>query len=337
MNDQDTTAINRYLLGQLPREEADRIEARLLSEAGLFELAESVEDEVIDRYVRGELAPEERRRFERRLLSSERIGERVTFARALAAHGSRRDALSDAEAGQVPIRIDRGTNVVPLFRPAAARLAWAATLVVAVLGAWLAIQVVRLDDRTEELEAARTAALERAEEATAVARDLESVAESAHLRETEAVELERELAEAKARLAELEIAALPTDAGRGERRVRRPGDYGEESATATLFLALATRSGAGAEVLRIEDEEWVELQLDLGGRKPAETIAASVTRGGQAVFSQEGIKVRSLGGESAAVLILPAERLQPGPGYRVVLTTAGPEPPLGSYEFSVDR
>ena len=337
MSDQDTTEINRYLLGQLPREEAERIEARLLSETGLFELAESVEDEVIDRYVRGELSPEERRRFERRLLSSERIGERVAFARALAAHDGRRDALSDAEASPAPIRIDRGATVVPLFRPAAARLAWAATLVVAVLGAWLAIQVVRLDDRAEELEAARTAALERAEEATAVARDLESVAESAHLREIEAVELERELAEAKTRLAELETAALPTDAGRGERRVRRPGDYGEESATATLFLALATRSGAGAEVLRLEDEEWVELQLDLGGRKPAETIAASVTRGGQAVFSQEGIKVRSLGGESAAVLILPAERLQPGPGYRVVLTTAGPGPPLGSYEFSVDR
>jgi hypothetical protein len=331
MSDQDTTEINRYLLGQLPREEADRIEARLLSEAGLFELAESVEDEVIDRYVRGELAPEERRRFERRLLSSERIGERVAFARALAAHGSRRDAL--------PVPVERAATVVPLFRPAAARLAWAATFVVALLGGWLAFQVVQLDDRAEELEAARIAALQRAEEATVRAGEAESTAETARLRQSEAVNLERQLAEARAQFTELETEGLPADAVRGDRRVRRPGDYGEKAATVVLLLAPATRSaGAAVEVLRLDDDdERVELQVVLAGPRPAESITATVTRGGQVVWQDEGIEPLSLGGESIVTLSLQEESFRPG-RYRVELMTAEPEPrPLGSYEFSVDR
>ncbi|HUP43047.1 MAG TPA: hypothetical protein VM599_07545, partial [Thermoanaerobaculia bacterium] len=173
MSDQDTQQINRYLLGQLPRDEAERIEGRLLTEPGLFELAESVEDEVIDRYVRGELAADERRRFERRLLSSERIRERLQFARALAVHDARRAAL--------PRPIDAGAAVVPLFRPAAARLAWAATLVVALLGGWLTFEVVRLDRHADALEAERLAAVERADEEAARARLAELAAERPEL------------------------------------------------------------------------------------------------------------------------------------------------------------
>jgi anti-sigma factor RsiW len=334
MSDQDRTTLDRYLLGQLPSDEADRIEARLLAETGLFELAESVEDEIIDRYSRGELSPEERRRFERRLLSSERIGERVTFARALAAHGRRGEAL----ASPAPGSFGREAAVVALFRPAGARLAWAATLLIALLGAWLALQVVRLEERAEELDAARIAAVELAESATARAREAGSTAESARRREAKATELERELAEARVKLAELETAEPPDGAGQGERRVRRPGDYGGESVTASLFLALATRSETGPETLRLEGANQAELQLELAGPRPSKAIAATVSRGGQVIWHEEGIEVRSLGRELTAVLTLPEESLQVG-RYRVELTTAGSAAKelLGTYELAVDR
>lgn len=337
MSDQDTTKINRYLLGQLPQEEVDRIEARLLSETGLFELAESVEDEIIDLYVRGELAPAERRRFERRLLSSERIAERVAFARALAAHGGRRQALPGPAAIPAPARVGREATVVPLFRPAAARLAWAATLAVAVLGGWLAFQVIRLDDRAEGLEAARTAALEEAEEAAARARLAESAAESARRHETEAAGLRDELAEAQTRLAELETEESPEAAGGTERRVRRPGDYGERAATASLLLAMGTRSGAEPPLLQLgAGDEWAELQLVFSGRKPAGPISVTVSRGDRVAWRDDDVAdVESLGVETVAVLTLPEDRLEEG--LHVVELRGAEGRLLGSYEVEVER
>jgi hypothetical protein len=328
MSDQDTQQINRYLLGQLPREEAERIEGRLLTEPGLFELAESVEDEVIDRYVRGELAAEERRRFERRLLSSERIRERLQFARALAAHDARRAAL--------PRPIDAGAAVVPLFRPAAARLAWAATLFVALLGGWLAFEVVRLDRHADALEAERLAAVERADEAAARARQAELVAERAELDRSDSGELAAELAAARDRLAELERRDLPGEAAGGERRVRRPGDYAEDAGTASLFIALATRSGSEPPTLRLDGAERARLELELAGPPPAEPVTAAVIRGGQTVWHEEGAEIVTDGGDSMAVLTLPRESLLPG-RYRVELTAGAGPRLLGTYELTVVR
>lgn len=326
MSNEDTTQISRYLLGQLPKEEMDRIEARLLHDSELFGLAETVEDDVVDRYVRGELAPEERRRFERRLLPSERIRERVELARALAAHADRRSAFRTRPA--------RGSDVLPFFRPAAARLAWAASLVVLVLAGWLALQVVGLRSEVGEIETARLAAAERAEELAAHAETLEAAVERARVRGDEVEELQAELASARERIAELRSRELPlapaADEGRAERRVRRPGDF------ASAFLALATRSQAEARPVDLRDAKGVELQLDLGGQSPAEPLTATVTRQGVEVWHETGIETEAFDGESMAVLRLPVEILQ-GDRYRVELTEGDSGRLLGSYELVVKR
>lgn len=326
MSDQDTTQISRYLLGQLPKEEMDRIEARLLHDSELFELAETVEDDVVDRYVRGELAREERRRFERRFLPSARIRERVELARALAAHARRRSALRTRPA--------REGDVIPFFRPAAARLAWAASLVVLVLAGWLALQVVGLRSEVSEIETARLAVAERAEELAAHAETLEAAVERARVRGEEMEELQAELAGARERIAELRSRELPAapaaDEGRAERRVRRPGDY------ASAFLALATRSQAEPQPVELDNARGVELQLDLGGQKPAEPVTATVTRLGIVVWRETGVETEAFDGESMAVLLLPAEILQ-GDRYRVELTEGDPGRLLGSYDLVVKR
>ncbi|HSL84995.1 MAG TPA: hypothetical protein VLF66_19625 [Thermoanaerobaculia bacterium] len=326
MSDHDTTQISRYLLGQLPKDEVDRIECQLLTETGLFELAETVEDDVIDRYVRRELAPEERRRFERRLLPSERIRERVELARALAAHTRRRN----------PGRTERTrrSQVVPLFRPAAARLAWAASLVVLLLAGWLGIQLVGMHGQVDDVEAARLAAVERAGELEAEverARTAEARGSRAAGERTEA--LESELSAARGRIAELEARPVPAEPTPGaaptERRVRKPGDY------ATAFFALATRSDGGLEVLDLRGKEAGRLEIELGP-PPAGPVEATVTRDGVVVWHEAGVEVEALDGESMAVVVLPAQSLQSG-RYSVTVKEQGSDHPLGSHAFVVER
>ena len=61
-----------------------RVEQGFISNDGDFERLEITEDELIDAYVNDELSAQERRQFETRLLTSQRIADRVNFARALA-------------------------------------------------------------------------------------------------------------------------------------------------------------------------------------------------------------------------------------------------------------
>lgn len=325
MSDQDTTQISRYLLGQLPKDEVDRIESRLMTDNGLFELTETVEDDVIDRYVRRELGPEERRRFERRLLPSERIRERVAIARALAAQPGRRNPGRTE-----PAR--RGT-VVPLFRPAAARLAWAASLVVLLLAGWLGIQLMGLHGQVEDVEAARLAAIERTEELEAqVARVREAEARGAQVAER-AEALEDELSAARERIAELEARPAPVEPSPGdsrtERRVRKPGDY------ASAFFALATRSENGPKLLNLEGKDAARLEIELGP-PPAGPVEATVTRDGVVVWREAGVEVEVFDGESMAILLLPTESLQSG-RYAVDLREEESDRPLGSHAFMVER
>src|SRR5258706_8231199 len=77
------TSEKRYLLGKLSEEEAIRLEEHYFSDDAAFEEIGIAEDELIDAYVRGDLSAADREQFQRSLVSSERLGERVEFARML--------------------------------------------------------------------------------------------------------------------------------------------------------------------------------------------------------------------------------------------------------------
>lgn len=323
MSRKDTTRITRYLLGQLPPEERDRTEEELLKHRELFELAESVEDDLVDRYARDELPGDERRRFERRLLQSARIRQRLEVARALAAH-ERRRAVATSKAGRRPARAARR-------RPGVV-LAWAATVAALVAGGWFSFQAAQHEDRIRELESERSLMAERLDEEVARAARAEAAAEGTEESHRRASELEERLAAAREQLAELE----ETPATPPERRVRTgSGDYGDAARTATVFLSLATRSTGGPETLRLEGSGRAELQLDLAGRRPAEPVGATVFRDGLVVWREADLAVESLGPESMARLTLPEQVLQEG-RYRVEIT-AGAGEVFGSYELSVER
>jgi hypothetical protein len=79
----DDELLRSYLLGELPEEEAERLEQRLLAEDDLFELSEAVEADLLAACDRGELTGEERERVLRRLAASPSGRERLALARAL--------------------------------------------------------------------------------------------------------------------------------------------------------------------------------------------------------------------------------------------------------------
>ncbi len=336
--DTDTDTIARYLLGQLAEADADRLEARLLAEPELFETAEATEDEVIDRYARGEMGSEERAQFEQHLLGTQRIRERLAFARALAGRtGARADDPRPA-AQVLPHRGRFGWG-------SASRFAWAAALILAIVSGWTATGLLHLRSdlgRTRsELAAARSAT----ERAQSRADDLEHAAARVTAREADLrEELEAERARARERIAEIETKGL-TETGL---RVRRPIDKGKKLAgtlpTASLVLALATRGSATPKTLHLGDlgdARQVELDLDLEGARPHGTVRALVGRDGEPVWSQDGLGVESVAGETVVRLTLPRERLEAG-RYRIELYPVGAVgaegedgAPLGFYELRV--
>lgn len=68
--EQDDVLLRRYLLGELPEEETEAVEERLLHEDGLFELAEAVEGDLLAACARGELSQAEQERIQWRLAST---------------------------------------------------------------------------------------------------------------------------------------------------------------------------------------------------------------------------------------------------------------------------
>ncbi|HEV7516957.1 MAG TPA: hypothetical protein VGR07_11715 [Thermoanaerobaculia bacterium] len=128
----DYEDLRRYLLGQQPEEEEDRLELRLLREDDLFELAEAVEAELLDECARGELNPAECERLTHRLAASPGGRVRLAQARGLAA------AIAGIHAGTA------GAAVLPFRRPGilsrpALRVALAAGLAAGLAGLTVAV------------------------------------------------------------------------------------------------------------------------------------------------------------------------------------------------------
>jgi hypothetical protein len=79
----DTNEIIRYLLGQLPEAESDRIDELCFVDDEFSARLLVVEDDLIDAYVRGQLSVDAHKHFEKKYLAAPHLRERVGFAEAL--------------------------------------------------------------------------------------------------------------------------------------------------------------------------------------------------------------------------------------------------------------
>src|SRR5262245_27744698 len=80
----DEQLIIRYLLGQLPADETERLDEMSISDDDFVERSRSVENDLVDAYARGELSGEMLAHFESSFLASPARREKVRFAKALA-------------------------------------------------------------------------------------------------------------------------------------------------------------------------------------------------------------------------------------------------------------
>jgi hypothetical protein len=85
--------LRRYLLGDLPPDEEERLELEYLAGDEALALVQEAEDDLIDDYARARLSPADARRFEERLLPRPGMAGRASFARALAAERPSRRVL----------------------------------------------------------------------------------------------------------------------------------------------------------------------------------------------------------------------------------------------------
>jgi hypothetical protein len=134
----DDELLRQYLLGELPGDEMEALERRLLSEDELFELAEALEAEVLEDYSRGALTPPQRAAVARFLAASPEGRLRLAVIRGLADVAGRPAAGTAPPAGKI-LAFPR--PLVNLERPRVRAAAIAAMLVISAGAVWLATLV----------------------------------------------------------------------------------------------------------------------------------------------------------------------------------------------------
>jgi hypothetical protein len=297
----DEELVRSYLLGELPEEEADRTEGRLLAEDELFELAEAVEADLLAAAERGELTPAERERVMQRLASSPRGEQRLALARSLNLAARPRPQTQDPTptAPVVPFR-RRSRAASP---PAVRWLALAAGVVVVSGLSWYALE------RPHGGESAAWIARERPAPAHPMTGRIP--------------------------------APAPVPPAGGLAAVEEPQTAKREPARVVLQLALmATRGSEAVRRLDLpRGTEIIELQIGTEGMEEFKSFDVAVRHAAQTVWEKSGIEPRTLDGVPSLVAELPADRLPSGRCEIKVqgLTPGNPPEDLSSLEIDVIR
>lgn len=96
-----TENLTRYLLGELPEAERERLEDAFLGDEGLFQLLSEAENDLLDDYVGGRLSAPVRERFERHYLHLPGSRERLHTARHIARERAALAAAAASESAEV--------------------------------------------------------------------------------------------------------------------------------------------------------------------------------------------------------------------------------------------
>lgn len=308
----------RYLLGELPESEVERLDEQSFTDDDFFRRLQTVENDLIDAYARGEMSPGEREQFERGFLTTPKRRERVAFAEALAAFRFEPPADDPAVAAQ-PEQTSAWQAFINLFRVSrpALQFSLAALSVVLLLGAtWLIVETARLRTRLSQIQQEQAALSRREQELQAqIARqsaDRGQLAEELRRVQQQRDQLERELAGLKP--PEPNFALFVLSPG-----VRGPGGDPKD---------FTIPPGAQRVKLRVEFES---------DPYPSYRIELRTQAGDQQVWSSGKLRARREGGIKIIDLDLRASLFQPQ-GYLLNLrgvAANGEIEDLSSYRFRV--
>lgn len=103
----DERLLTRYLLGDLPQEESERLDELSIADGDFCYRLNAAEDDLVDSYVKGELDSKSMERFCTVYLSSPKRREKVRFAKTLAAVAERQDSTAPPRSFTTPLVIPR--------------------------------------------------------------------------------------------------------------------------------------------------------------------------------------------------------------------------------------
>jgi hypothetical protein len=294
----------RYLLGQLSEAEQERIEKSYFNDDGFYEQLEIVEDDLVDAYVRGTLAGSTRERFEKYYLSYPDRQEKVAFARewkslVSAPTAKRRKPFSWADV------FKNRLVLVPLV----------ASVLLVIGTIWLGLQMVRLNEELQRVNAERTA--QEKEE-----RELRKLIENERVRNEDlSAELENERAKRDAQNPPATPQSLPIIAS----FILNPG-LSREAGDARRFPVPA-------------EATEVRLQAIFNVGNYQTFVAELQTVEGRTIWSRRGLRASSRGTNRVAVVTLPA-RILNNDDYILVLrgvTPGGDLNDVAEYSFRIVR
>lgn len=145
MGFRDNDLLVRYLLGDLPESDRERLETESLADDQAWEALTAAENDLIDSYARGELSPTQRRQFEENFLNSRQKNEQLAVARMLVNPEVRQSiAVSPIQSSKTSRTWRAGEALLFWSRSHAMRFVLASAGVVVAVAAFLALQNWRL-------------------------------------------------------------------------------------------------------------------------------------------------------------------------------------------------
>lgn len=297
----------RYVLGQLNEKEQERVEERMFASREFFERLKAVEDELIDGYASGQLTGDDRLRFEKYFLQSVEDHERIEFARELSAFVARESRARNSKprfallAGWSEFLRQRHT-LVPVT----------AAILLALVGSWLLIQTLRLNDSFEKMQIEKRAREERAAELE------QQIAEERRRNDQLSQELERERAQL-----DREIPPAPTPPAPIVSFVLTLGGVRGSSSTTKLTIS--------PEAKQVRLDALFSIGAYEGYRAELQAVE------GRVLSERAGLKARRKGNDKVVSLTLPANMFSES-DYILVLkgiNSAGEEEIVGEYFFRV--
>lgn len=328
--------VRRYLLGELPDSDRERLEVGLLTDDRFYEtltaLEEEVEDELIDQYLDGELTQPERENFERVFLTTSARAHKLQVIKELKVRAAVPE-MPESYVSPIPqphvippsFWQDR---VVAIFQNPFVGLSTATALTLVLLACvWLIMRSNRLDAELRQAQAQHpTDAVlkERLEQLNRRNEDLRT-------------ELQRSQ-EQRSGL-EQELMALKTKDSEDN-----PKDKASPSRLryATVFLSPSLRStSSGEATLTLRPNDTVaRLVLDVERVNPKDykRFRAVVRRSvGAEIWRSEDVKLQPRGSNARAVLTVPVEKLVAGQyvGELDGITSEEQAEPVGLYAFRV--
>jgi hypothetical protein len=318
-NPSDDRLLRSYLLGELPEQEADRLEERLLADDELFDLMEALEAELLADCSRGELAPAERERVLRRLASSPQGRERLALAGSL---NKVADGISQ-QATVVPFR-SRATAPKAVFQ----WVAMAAGLLLVAGLSWFQLQTPQMPQKGNS-PPVHTSDSQAPEKPIAPPVPEEKQASKSTPQQPE-------------RTPETTTGPVTTTekiAEQGQASTKRP-----DLVKAVLALSLTTLRGGEEETQELRlglDADIAEIQLNnLAGVEEFESFHVAIrNKEKETIWEKDGLTSRQQDEGPALVLDVPAGQLASGLyEVRVQGTPAEGEPEdLAIQEFRIVR